>query len=80
MFMWIVGGIVTVQIGVNYFMAQSFSSQLRELETRTETSISRVEARVESNDAQLAAVDQDIRAILVGIEQVKARLGIVENE
>ena len=30
--------------------------------------------------AEIHALNQDIRAILVGIEQVKARLGIVESE
>lgn len=44
-----------------------------------------LESRVEQNTADIAKVEQrvdditdDIRAILLGIEQVKARLGIIE--
>lgn len=46
-----------------------------------------IQAQVESNSADIAkleeevgAIERDIRSILIGIEQVKARLGIVEVE
>jgi len=33
---------------------------------------------IKKNDARISLVNNDLRDILVGIEQVKARLGIVE--
>lgn len=46
-----------------------------------------IQAEVEQNrndlnklEIRINSLDSDIRAILVGIEQVKARLGIIENE
>ena len=49
--------------------------------------IGQIDTRVEQNEKQIDNLqleindmERDIRAILIGIEQVKARLGIVEQE
>lgn len=42
--------------------------------------IDRVESRIDVVDDRVDSINTDIRSILVGIEQVKARLGIIENE
>jgi hypothetical protein len=46
-----------------------------------------IDSRVEQNsnnidklEEEVGAIERDIRSILIGIEQVKARLGIVEIE
>lgn len=60
---------ILVQAGAIFVWAGGIQAEVQQ----TKTDISKLETRVNS-------VDADIRAILVGIEQVKARLGIIENE
>lgn len=60
---------ILVQASAIFVWAGGIQAEVQQ----TKTDISKLETRVNS-------VDADIRAILVGIEQVKARLGIIENE
>lgn len=68
---WIIGLILTiiVQSGAVFFWAASMQAQVNQ----NTSDIAKVETRV--ND-----IGRDITAILVGIEQVKGRLGIVESD
>jgi len=66
---WGIGIIITIFIAsVSVFM------RLGNLEQQ----INQNTSDIEKNDARISSVYNDLRDILVGIEQVKARLGIVE--
>ena len=47
---------------------------------KIETRLTQVERQTTENKNDLRTVSNDLRDILIGIEQVKARLGIVEIE
>jgi len=66
---WGIGIIITIFIAsVSVFM------RLGNLEQQ----INQNTNDIKKNDARISLVNNDLRDILVGIEQVKARLGIVE--
>lgn len=67
---WIIGLVLTIilQSGAVFFWAASMQAQV----AQNTSDIAKVETRVDD-------IGRDITAILVGIEQVKGRLGIVEN-
>lgn len=71
-FFGVAGILVGLSVAANGYIAISVFNQVDSLEARTDARIAKVEARLDN-------VDDDIRAILVGIEQVKARLGIIES-
>lgn len=68
---WGVGLLIAIliQAGAVFVWAGGIQAEVEQ----NKNDITKLEARIDS-------VDTDIRAILVGIEQVKARLGIIENE
>lgn len=68
-FFWVIGVMVSVQIAANGFIFSSIDER-----------INRVEQRVEKVENQVQDINTDIRLILIGIEQVKARMGIIEAE
>ena len=67
---WGVGLSITIliQAGALFFWAATIQSQV-EQNTKELTKL----------DARVSTIDNDIRAILIGIEQLKARLGVVEK-
>lgn len=67
---WGIGIILTIAIA-----SASFFVRLGNIENQIEQNIN----NIQKNETRLNSQDSDIRAILVGIEQVKARLGIVEQ-
>lgn len=68
-FFWIMGTLVTISV-------VAYAGMFSVLGDR----INQVDKRVSSNEQRIESVNSDIRQILVGIEQVKARLGIIESE
>jgi len=68
---WVIGLIATIiiQSGAVFFWAATLQSQV----DQNTKDIAKVEQRVDG-------IGEDITAILVGIEQVKGRLGIVEGK
>ena len=66
---WGIGIILTIAIA-----SASFFIRLGTIENQIQQNIQ----NIEKNEERINNQDSDIRAILVGIEQVKARLGIVE--
>jgi len=66
---WGMGIILTIAIA-----SMAFFVRLGNLENQ----INQNTNNIQKNETRINDVDSDIRVILVGIEQVKARLGIVE--
>ena len=68
---WIIGLVLTIilQSGGVFFWAASIQAQV----VQNKEDINSLQSQVDN-------IEQDIRAILIGIEQVKARLGIVEKQ
>ena len=67
-FFWILGTLIAIQTSVLGTIVVTLNDRIDRVDNRAST----LETRVEN-------LNVDIRNILVGIEQVKARLGIVEN-
>jgi hypothetical protein len=66
---WIIGLIVTlvIQSGAVFFWAATIQASVEQ----NSDDIIKIESKVDS-------IDDDIRSILIGVEQVKGRLGIIE--
>lgn len=66
---WVVGLIITlvIQSGAVFFWAATLQASV----DQNKKDIASIETKVDS-------IDDDIRSILIGIEQVKGRLGIIE--
>lgn len=66
---WVIGLIVTlvIQSGAVFFWAATLQA-----------SVDQNSEDIASIERQVDSIDDDIRSILVGIEQVKGRLGIIE--
>lgn len=75
---WILGTLIGLQVAINAFILANVTQAVTDLELRTNSQMSRLEDRIDINQTRIENVNNDIRTILVGIEQVKARLGIVE--
>lgn len=68
---WIIGLVLTIiiQSGVVFFWAAS-----------TQAQVFQNKEDIKEIQEQVNGINKDIREILIGIEQVKARLGIVETQ
>ena len=68
---WVIGLIITVvvQTGMVFFWAASLQAKV----DQNSSDIIKIEKQVDD-------INDDIRDILVGIEQIKGRLGIIEEE
>lgn len=70
-FFWIVGGLVTIQIAANGFIYSSIDGRLNRQAER----LGQVERKTEQLDL---TVSQDIRNILIGIEEIRGRINNLE--
>jgi len=68
---WGIGIIITI-----FIASLSVFMRLGNLEQQ----INQNTSDIQKNEARITSVAKDLRDILVGIEQVKARLGIVETK
>lgn len=68
---WGLGIIVTIAIASVAFLVNLGNIQQQVLQNK---------ADIEKNEMRLDALDDKIERILIGIEQLKARLGIVEGQ
>lgn len=68
---WIIGLVITIiiQSGAVFFWAATIQAQ-----------VAQNEKDIASIQLQVTNINEDIREVLIGIEQIKGRLGIIEAE
>lgn len=75
-FFWIIGALISLQTAVLTFAAASIDQRIDVIDGKIDDVYGALSVRIDDNEEDIDLVQGDIRAILIGIEQLKNAQGI----